>query len=138
MKEKLRLNRIFNLSNILLTVVLYSVCIFNSLVIAQQDNNLSNAVYKTRVLQTIDSLLETTYVLPEKAKKYAEEFKKKYERGDYNSYTNSKEFAEQITADLIDITEDKHINFRVIESSDIGEKPESSLHHPDTLSPLGH
>ncbi len=137
MKEKLRLNRTFNSSNILLTVVLYSFCIFNSLVIAQQDNNLSNAVYKTRVLQKIDSLLVTTYVLPEEAKIYAEEFEKRYERGDYNSYINSKEFAEKITADLIDITKDKHINFRVIESSDVGEKPEGSLHHPVRYHLLG-
>ncbi|MHA2031077.1 MAG: S41 family peptidase, partial [Candidatus Kariarchaeaceae archaeon] len=68
---------------------------------------------------------------------YAEEFKKKYESGYYKSYTNSKEFAEQITADLIYITGDKHINFRVIEPSGIGEKPESSLHHPLRYHILG-
>ncbi|MFC1528711.1 S41 family peptidase [Candidatus Latescibacterota bacterium] len=137
MQEKSRLNILFSSSYILLTVMLYSVFICNSFVIAQQDNNLSDKVYKVGVLQKIESLLETKYVLPEMAKKYAEEFKKKYEFGSYESYTNAKEFAEQITADLISITKDKHINFRLIESSDIGEKPESSLHHPIRYHRLG-
>ncbi|MFC1556651.1 S41 family peptidase [candidate division KSB1 bacterium] len=137
MQEKSRLDTIFSSSGILLTVMLYSVCICNSFVIAQQDNNLSDKAYKVGVLQKIESLMETKYVLPEMAKKYAEEFKKKYESGAYESYTNANEFAGQITADLISITKDKHINFRLIESSDIGEKPESSLHHPIRYYRLG-
>ena len=137
MQEKIRLKQIFYLSNILLTVMLYSVGICDSFVIAQRDNNMSDKAYKVEVLQKIASLLETKYVFPEMAKKYAEEFKKKYDRGSYESYTNPKEFAEQITADLISITKDKHINFRLIESSDIGEKPESSLHHPIRYHRLG-
>jgi len=134
MEEKPRL-KIFNFFNILLTVLLCSIC--NSLLIAQQKNNFNDQRYKYRVLQKIDSLLKAKYVLPEKAKEYAGEFNKKYESGYYKSYTNSKEFAEQITADLRHITEDKHINFRVIESSGVGEKPESSLHHPIRYHLLG-
>ena len=137
MQEKIRLKQIFYLSTILLTLILYSVGISSSFVIAQQDNNMSDKTYKVEVLQKIASLLETKYVFPEMAKKYAEEFRKKCERGFYESYTNPKEFAEQATADLISITKDKHINFRLIESSDIGEKPESSLHHPIRYHRLG-
>jgi tetratricopeptide (TPR) repeat protein len=136
MQEKPQL-KIFNYSNMLLTALLYSVCVCNFLVIAQQNSNINNKIYRYGVLQKIDSLLEKKYVIPEKAKKYAAEFKKKYEDGDYNSYTNSKEFAEKVTADLINISKDKHINFRVIESSDVGEKPESSLHHPIRYYLLG-
>ncbi len=137
MQEKFRLKLILNLSIILLTVMVYSIGICNSSVIAQQDNDISDKAYKVEVLQKIANLLETNYVIPEMAKKYAEEFKKKYEHGSYESYTNPKEFAKQITADLIGITKDKHINFRLIESSDIGEKPESSLHHPLRYHRLG-
>jgi hypothetical protein len=137
MQEKLRLNNIFSASNILLTALVYTVCICNSYLFPQQDNNLSDNVYKAGVLQQIGHLLETKYVLPKMAEKYAEEFKIKYESGIYESYTNSREFAEKITADLISITEDKHINFRLIESSDMGEKPESSLHHPIRYHRLG-
>jgi tetratricopeptide (TPR) repeat protein len=136
MQRKYRF-KMYNLSNILLIALLYSVCIYNSPVIAQQNNNLNNEIYKDRVLQKIDSLLKTKYVLSEKAIEYAEEFKKKYESGYYKSYANSKEFAKQITADLTYITKDKHINFRVIEPSGVGEKAESSLHHPIRYHILG-
>jgi tetratricopeptide (TPR) repeat protein len=137
MQEKIRLKQIIYLSNIFLTVMFSSVGICNSSVIAQQGNNISDKDYKVEVLQKIASLLETNYVIPEMAEKYAAEFKKKYEYGSYETYTNPKEFAEQITADLIGITKDKHINFRLIESSDIGEKPASSLHHPLRYHRLG-
>ena len=136
MREKPQLI-IFNFSILSLTALLYFGCINNSLVIAQQNSNLNIKVYRYEVLQKIDSLLETKYVIPEKAKKYATEFEKKYKRGDYISYTNPKEFAEKITADLISITGDSHINFRVVESSNVGEKPESSLHHPIRYHLLG-
>jgi len=137
MQEKIRSKLILNLSIILLAFMPYSVGICNSSVLAQQENDISDKAYKVEVLQKIANLLETNYVIPEMAKKYAEEFKKKYEHGAYESYTNPKEFAEQITADLIGITKDKHINFRLIESSDIGEKPASSLHHPIRYHRLG-
>jgi len=137
MKERTRLKRIFYLSTILFTVLLYSVGISSSFLIAQQDNNMSDEAYKVEALQKIANLLGTKYVFPEMAKKYAEEFKKKYESGRYDSYTNPKKFAAQVTADLISITKDKHIYFRVIESSDVGEKPESSLHHPIRYHRLG-
>jgi C-terminal processing protease CtpA/Prc len=136
MQEKLGFKKIICLSNVLLTALLYSLCCNNFLVIAQQYDFIDNK-HKMKVLQKIDSLLETKYVLPEMAKKYAVEFKKKYESGNYKSYTNSKEFADQVTADLISITNDKHIDLRVIESSDIGEKPESTLRHPVRYYLLG-
>jgi len=135
--QKIRLKQILYLSNILLAVLLFSVGINNSFVSAQQAKNISNKAYKVEVLQKIAGLLETKYVVPEMAKKYAKEFKKKFESGFYGSYTNPKEFAEQVTADLFSITKDKHINFRLIEASDMGEKPESSLHHPIRYHRLG-
>ncbi|MGD8538673.1 MAG: S41 family peptidase [Candidatus Aminicenantes bacterium] len=137
MLEKRRLKRIFDLPHILLTLLLYSFVFCTSFGIAQQDKDISDNAYKAEVLQKIASLLETKYVFPERAKQYAEEFTKKCERGSYDSYTNHKEFARKITADLINMTKDKHINFRLIESSDIGEKPESSLHHPIRYHRLG-
>jgi hypothetical protein len=129
--------RILNFSTILLIVVFYSLCVCNSLALAQQNNNLNDTNYKDKVLQKIDSLLITKYVLSEKAIKYAEEFKKKSESGKYKSITNPKVFAKQITADLIQITGDKHMSFRVIEPSNIGEKSEGSLRHPIRYHILG-
>ena len=124
-------------SKLILSFLLYYVCFCNFFVTAQQSFNLSDKNYRGGVLHKIENLLKTKYVLPEKAEQYAQEFKTYCERGTYESYTNPKQFAEHITADLIKITNDKHINFRVIESSDIGEKAESSLHHPIRYYRLG-
>ena len=122
---------------ILLFALLCSVWLCNFYLLAQQNTDFNNKDYQHRILQKIDSLLITKYVLAEKAIKYAEEFKNNYQLGAYESFTNPKEFAQQITADLIRITKDKHINFRVIESSDIGERPEGTLHHPIRYYRLG-
>jgi hypothetical protein len=86
--------------------------------------------YKKSILQKIDSLVEAKYVLADKAKQYAEEFRKRCSSGAYESYTTAEAFAEKVRTDLIAITHDKHTNFRVIKASDVGEKVESNLHHP--------
>jgi len=125
------------LSIIILAIILFAFCICNSRVAAQPNKSISDKSYKTDVLNKIAGLLEEQYVLPEMAKIFAEEFKKKYEHGSYESYADPKEFAEQVTADLRSITKDQHINFRLIESSDIGENTESSLHHPVRYHRLG-
>jgi tetratricopeptide (TPR) repeat protein len=98
--------------------------------LAQKPGSLADRSYKESVLQKLASLLESKYVLSDKAKGFADEFKVKCASGAYESYVEAKEFAEKVTADLIAITRDKHLNFRVIVPSDIGEKAESSLHHP--------
>jgi tetratricopeptide (TPR) repeat protein len=97
---------------------------------AQQRQSLAEKTYKDGVLQKIASLLESHYVLADKAKSYADEFREKCASGAYDSYTEAKGFADKITADLIAITHDKHLNFRVVVPSDVGEKAEGSLHHP--------
>ena len=75
MQKKFRSNNIFAICTVLATAFFYPVCICHSPVIAQQNTHLSND-YKGAILQKIDSLLVTKYVLPEMAKKYADEFRK--------------------------------------------------------------
>ncbi|MCU0643730.1 MAG: S41 family peptidase [bacterium] len=111
---------LFTLILVFLTHSLYS----------QQHKSVSDKKYKKEVIQTIGKLIQTKYVIPEAAEKYAAELKKKHAAGCYDSCTDSKEFAKTVTADLISITHDKHFNFRVNESSEVGEKAESALHHP--------
>jgi tetratricopeptide (TPR) repeat protein len=86
--------------------------------------------YRTGILLKVDSLLEAKYVLPEKAQLFATEFRKLCSAGAYDSCETAAAFADKVKADLQSITGDKHITFRVIQSSDIGEKVESALHHP--------
>jgi tetratricopeptide (TPR) repeat protein len=91
---------------------------------------LLTSLYKESILQKVDGLIEAKYVLADKAKQYAEEFRKRYSSGAYDAYTDAERFAERVRTDLVAITHDKHTNFRVIKASDVGEKVESHLHHP--------
>jgi tetratricopeptide (TPR) repeat protein len=115
---------------ILFSIILFAIAMPHSIVFAQQSKSLTDKAYKDRVLQKIASLLESKYVLSDKAKGFAGEFKAKCTSGAYESYTEAEKFAEKVTSDLIEITNDKHLNFRVIEPSDVGEKAENPLHHP--------
>jgi tetratricopeptide (TPR) repeat protein len=97
---------------------------------APQPKSLKDGAYKKSVLQKIASLIESKYVLADKAKSYAAEFKKIAKAGAYASLTDAKEFADRVSADLQAITRDKHVSVRRIEASDIGEKAVGALHHP--------
>jgi retinol-binding protein 3 len=114
-------------------IALIGVCVFHSSILAQQSKTLSNRAYKKSILQKIEGLIESKYVMAEKAKKYADEFKKKCKAGSYAAITDAKEFADRITADLQAITHDQHVSLRKIEASDIGEKAVGALHHPVRL-----
>jgi tetratricopeptide (TPR) repeat protein len=110
--------------------LLSAFCTCHSLVLAQKPKNITDSAYKVSILQKVDSLIEGKYVIADKARQFASEFRKKYESGVYDSLVNPRAFAERVNADLQSITHDKHNTFRTIESSEVGEKVESSLHHP--------
>jgi len=111
-------------------IVFCALFMCHSFVFAQQPGRLTDRAYKNGVLQKIAGLVESKYVLTDKAKGFADEFQAKCASGAYDSFTEAKEFAEKVTADLIAITHDKHLNFRVMVPSDVGEKASGSLHHP--------
>jgi hypothetical protein len=95
-----------------------------------QRQSLGDNAYKDGIIEKIAGLLEANYVLADKAKGYADEFRARCASAAYDSCTEAKDFADRVTADLIAITGDKHLNFRVIVPSDVGEKAAGSLHHP--------
>jgi len=103
---------------------------FHGLVFSQEAKSLADRSYKGEVLQKVAGLLESKYVLSDKAKGFADEFRERCASGTYEASTEAKEFAGRVTGDLIAITHDKHLNFRVIEPSAVGEAPVSPLHHP--------
>lgn len=97
---------------------------------AQPAKSLADRAYKNEVLKKIADLVENKYVLADKAKGFADEFRAKCASGAYAALVEPKDFAAKVNADLIAITGDKHTNFRVIVPSDVGEKAASALHHP--------
>jgi tetratricopeptide (TPR) repeat protein len=136
MSIKLQTNKISQLSHTLLFILIYSICCYNYPALAQE-RTVREIVDKEDVLEKTADLIEEKYVLSEKAEDYANRFREKYENKYYDSYTNASEFAQQVTRDLVRITGDKHISFRVKEASDMGEKSNSPLHHPLRYHLLG-
>ena len=100
------------------------------LVFSQPTRSLTDRAHKDEVLKKVGDLLEKKYVLAGKAKGFAEEFRAKCAAGAYGPLAEAKEFAARVTADLVAVTGDKHLNFRVIEPSPAGEAAVSPLHHP--------
>jgi tetratricopeptide (TPR) repeat protein len=110
-------------------------CGVSSISHAQQTLDRSD---KERIMKKISELFIDKYVFPDLGKEYGREILSLYKSGVYESVDDAKEFAGRVTADLQKISNDQHISFRLIESSDIGEKKEGSLHHPVRLSRLIH
>jgi len=136
MKNKTLFQKLHFFANYSITILLCAVWIFLSPLQAEQ-NDISNKNYRNRVLQKVSDLIETKYVLADKAKKHAHEFKVNYKNNYPGPYSNPKEFANQVTSDLIKITKDKHISFRLKEAGHSTEKSESTLRHPLRYHRLG-
>jgi tetratricopeptide (TPR) repeat protein len=96
----------------------------------QKAAGVADKAYRDGVLRKVAEIVETKYVLEDKSKGFADAFRAKCAAGAYDALTDAKIFAETVTADLIAITGDKHLNFRVMVPSDVGEKASGSLHHP--------
>src|SRR5512137_2202509 len=96
----------------------------------QKEPGLADKAYGGGVLRKVAEIVESKYVLADKAKGLADAFRAKCAAGAYDALTDPAAFAGKVTADLVAITGDKHLNFRVVVASDVGEKASGSLHHP--------
>lgn len=116
--------------------MIVALAILTGLGFGQQPRSLADAAYKAGVLGKVADLVESRYVLADKAKGFAVAFRAKCASGAYASLVDPKAFAGAVTADLVSITGDKHLFFRVIVPSAAGEQATSTLHHPVRYSRL--
>ncbi|MFG1691611.1 S41 family peptidase [Gemmatimonadota bacterium] len=105
--------------------------------LSQDQTRLDDPSRKTEIIQEIARLLEAHYVLPDEAQAFADALRARHSSGAYDRNVNAGDFAEAVTADLVDITGDSHVQLRVIDASDLEEDTESPLHHPIRLTRLG-
>lgn len=92
---------------------------------------------KKELIEKISALLRGHYVFPDLGEKYGQEILSLFEARDFNNISDSKKFGEYVTDKLQELTKDKHVKFRLIEPSDLGESEEGSLHHPVRYYRLG-
>jgi len=64
------------------------------------------------VINRVAELIVENYVYPDKGKEIANEIKEQYKEGKYSEITDVREFQEELTADLIEISKDKHFSLR--------------------------
>lgn len=72
----------------------------------------SPAITKAEMKNTVDSLsaqLNRIYVFPEKGKAMSDLLQSNFKEGKYDSFTNAQAFADQLTKDIVGITQDKHL-----------------------------
>jgi tetratricopeptide (TPR) repeat protein len=113
-----------------LSLILFPAAASLAFAAGQGPRDLADPSYKNEVLRKVGNVVENQYVLADRAEEFADEFRAKCASGAYASLVEPKAFAARVTADLAAITHDKHLNFRVVESSDAGEQAVSPLHHP--------
>ncbi|WP_223609338.1 S41 family peptidase [Chryseobacterium sp. OSA05B] len=83
---------------------------FSQLFSAQQPIVKLTPAEKKLVIDSICKRLKDIYIFPEKAKKMADGISYKYDRGDYNIIDDPSQFAGKLAADLVNISQDRHIN----------------------------
>lgn len=64
---------------------------------------------KHAIINAVTGVLEERYVLPDVGQRMADHLRAKMDRGEYDEITNLDSFANQLTMDLRDISEDGHI-----------------------------
>ena len=77
----------------------------------QQDLTL-DAATRTQVIDGVLKRLNDSYVFPETAKKMEDAIRERVSKKEYDQITSSKEFAAKLTADLQEVSHDKHLRVR--------------------------
>jgi hypothetical protein len=68
-----------------------------------------DAAARQRVIEGASAMLNEFYVFPDTAKKMEEAVRARQKAGEYDSITNGDAFAEKLTADLREVSHDKHL-----------------------------
>jgi tetratricopeptide (TPR) repeat protein len=122
---------------VLLSALASWICLLPPPAFSQNRVDLDDEAQKSEIIIEVARLLEAKYVLPDRGGAFAQALMARDSAGEYASYTDGTEFAAAVTADLVEITGDSHMYFRVVEPTDLTESTGSPLHHPIRLSLLG-
>ena len=69
-----------------------------------------NAALRKQIIADVVTNLDQFYVYPELARKMGETIRNRESKGDYNALTGGEEFASELTADMVAVSHDKHLN----------------------------
>jgi hypothetical protein len=69
------------------------------------------AAQKQAIVDEISSLLNQNYIFPETAKKVEEALRVRLKNGDFDKLTDAREFANAVSATVLDVSKDRHTGF---------------------------
>lgn len=83
-----------------------------------------DAVTRTEVIEGAIKALTDAYVYPEVAKKMEQAIRYRVQQKEYDNLTDAMDFARKLTADLQEVSHDKHLRVVLSEGSRFGGSPE--------------
>lgn len=114
-----------------LLLILTSTLVFAQFSPSQQDLAITKRE-KAEIIDSIITSINNSYVFPDVALKIVKAIKTHQKKGDYNKIKSSKEFADTISNQLIQISNDKHL--RILFSYDtIPQRTEKEAPIPDFI-----
>ena len=119
-----------NTPRILLPALCWCLCVCPANVFAQQRQDLGDRAYKSGLIDSISNLLDSKYVLPDEAKQYAAQLRARGAAGSYDSCRTASDFAQRVTADLVEMSGDSHFSLRVRGLAGADATTAGSLYHP--------
>ena len=85
-----------------------------------------NATARDRIIAKVAGILDESYVFPEAGKKLAVTLRAREKSGEYKAFFDGEGFARKLTADLQEVSHDKHLEVRfsfVVQPPDMFTKP---------------
>src|SRR5215216_3657187 len=78
----------------------------------EQPDMAVDAAARKEVVENLLKRLNDTYVFPDTAAKVERAVRERLDKGDYDKLTSARQFADKLTADLQEMSRDKHLRVR--------------------------
>lgn len=97
-------------TNLIITVIIFLSIVLNNKAYTQSGYDKLTNQEKDITVDSISNKLLGFYIFPDVAEEMSDHIRENLKKGKYNSINNPNDFAYQLTADLLYISEDKHIH----------------------------
>jgi hypothetical protein len=111
-------------TNSILTVIIFLAILINNKAYAQSGYDKLTNQEKEITVDSISNKLVGFYIFPDVAEEMSDHIRENLKKGKYNSINNPNDFADQLTADLLSISQDKHIH---VEYDPVGIKAQNEV-----------
>jgi hypothetical protein len=94
------------------------------IVVGQDDSYPADAEFKAAAIDSISWAMNETYVFEDVAKDVEKALRRKLKRGEYDEFETIQDFAHQLTADMQEVTGDRHLGVRFWDNEQVAESAE--------------